>query len=160
MKLIKALTSDIPTISSLAYRIWKQVYPDIISQEQIDYMLQLMYSNESLSEQMGAKAHLFYLIELESECVGFVSVSNESPNNWHLNKFYIDQKVARKGLGTEVLADLLRLLQAKQMTLTVNRQNYKAINFYFKNGFRIERVADFNIGNGYVMNDFVMMLEI
>jgi hypothetical protein len=41
----------------------------------------------------------------------------------------------------------------------VNRQNYKAINFYFKLGFKIQTVADFDIGNGYVMNDFVMVFE-
>ena len=46
-----------------------------------------------------------------------------------------------------------------KLTLTVNRQNYKAINFYFKLGFKIQTVADFDIGNGYVMNDFVMFYE-
>jgi ribosomal protein S18 acetylase RimI-like enzyme len=45
----------------------------------------------------------------------------------------------------------------KTIRLTVNRQNFKSINFYFKLGFKIEKVADFDIGNGYFMNDFVML---
>ena len=49
------------------------------------------------------------------------------------------------------------MLDPLTVRLTVNRQNFKSVNFYFKNGFTIERVADFDIGNGYVMNDFVMM---
>jgi diamine N-acetyltransferase len=44
-----------------------------------------------------------------------------------------------------------------ELRLTVNRKNFKAINFYFKNGFIIESVKDFDIGNGYLMEDFVML---
>ena len=47
--------------------------------------------------------------------------------------------------------------QPQTLRLTVNRQNYKSINFYFKNGFVIEKTADFDIGSGYFMNDFVMV---
>jgi len=43
------------------------------------------------------------------------------------------------------------------LRLQVNRQNYKAVNFYFKMGFIIESVGDFDIGGGYFMNDFVMV---
>ena len=59
-------------------------------------------------------------------------------------------------MGTITLNELTNLLKPKTYTLTVNRQNYKSINFYFKNGFIINEIADFDIGNGYVMNDFVM----
>ena len=62
-----------------------------------------------------------------------------------------------KGIGTKLLNHILQTLKnAKTIELTVNRQNYKAINFYFKNGFVIKEVADFDIGNNYFMNDFVM----
>jgi RimJ/RimL family protein N-acetyltransferase len=48
-------------------------------------------------------------------------------------------------------------MQPDIIKLTVNRQNFKSINFYFKNGFKIEKVEDFDIGNGYWMNDFIMV---
>jgi ribosomal protein S18 acetylase RimI-like enzyme len=48
----------------------------------------------------------------------------------------------------------------KTIRLTVNRQNYKSINFYFKNGFKIERVEDFDIGSGFWMNDFIMIKQV
>ena len=74
-----------------------------------------------------------------------------------IQKFYLDQTLAGKGSGTEAHNELVKLLQPSLMRLTVNRQNFKSINFYFKNGFKIESVADFDIGNGYVMDDFVMV---
>jgi len=74
-----------------------------------------------------------------------------------LHKFYIDQQKSNSGIGTNVLNLLIQQINSKSLTLTVNRQNFKSINFYFKNGFKIDRVEDFDIGDGYEMNDFVMV---
>jgi RimJ/RimL family protein N-acetyltransferase len=69
----------------------------------------------------------------------------------------IDTEQQGKGIGAEAFERLLEhYADAREIRLTVNRQNYKSINFYFKIGFRIERCADFDIGGGFFMNDFVM----
>jgi diamine N-acetyltransferase len=155
----KADTSSVPLIAKLAHTIWNQHYPSIISLEQISYMLDRMYSEESLKEQMTSKGNDFYLIKQDGKDIGFISVSKikEEPNGVFIHKFYLDQTLAGKGAGTTAHNELVKLLHPSIMRLTVNRQNYKSINFYFKNGFKIESVADFDIGNGYVMNDFVMV---
>ena len=74
-----------------------------------------------------------------------------------MHKFYIDQQKSNAGIGTNVLNLLIQQINSKSLTLTVNRQNFKSINFYFKNGFKIKSVEDFDIGNDYEMNDFVMV---
>jgi len=155
-ELKEASIADIPAIASLAQLIWNQHYPEIIGQKQVDYMLEKMYSDASLHEQMSEKQHRFFLVQLHNAPVGFLSVHHEGNNNWFLNKFYIDQRNAGKGLGFAAFKNLLALIRPAKLTLTCNRQNYKTINFYFKLGFKISRVADFDIGEGYVMNDFVM----
>jgi hypothetical protein len=152
-----ATIADIPTIAALASQIWQQHYVPMIGQKQVDYMLKAMYSTESLTNQMLEKNHLFYLVMVAGEALGFISVNQESAGNWFLNKFYILSDKAAKGLGTRVFKRFLALHAPKQVKLTVNRQNYKSINFYFKNGFIIREVADFDIGEGYQMNDFVMV---
>jgi RimJ/RimL family protein N-acetyltransferase len=157
LKLIQAKEQDITLIAELAKLVWNQHYPSIISQAQIDYMLNWMYSTESLKEQMQIKKHQFFLIENGNEKIGFISVNNEKEKDWFLNKFYIDQTKSAKGIGSIAFDLLLENIHPKKITLTVNRQNFKSINFYFKKGFVIERVADFDIGNGYVMDDFVMV---
>lgn len=157
VKLSAAGVTDIPAISQLAEKIWYQHYPSIISKKQIAYMLKKMYSHKSLMEQVNVKGHLFYLIRTEQGNVGFISVNPENEGNWFLNKFYIDQDIAGKGVGGAAFRELLKLLKPDEIRLTVNRQNFKAINFYFREGFKIEKVADFDIGGGYQMNDFVMV---
>jgi ribosomal protein S18 acetylase RimI-like enzyme len=49
--------------------------------------------------------------------------------------------------------------QMNSMTLQVNRNN-KAVEFYKKFGFEIIDEQDFDIGNGYYMNDFIMRFKI
>jgi len=156
IKLISATAANIPLISALATKVWNQHYPGIIGQDQIDYMLGLMYSTESLLEQIEKKGHLFYLVSKGDTITGFISVSRKSGRDLFLNKFYIDQAKSSMGIGSEALRLLIEELMPSKITLTVNRKNYKSVNFYFKNDFTIEKIADIDIGNGFVMNDFIM----
>ncbi|MDZ4664349.1 MAG: GNAT family N-acetyltransferase [Bacteroidota bacterium] len=157
INLVKADIVDAALIENLARTIWHEYYPSIITVEQIDYMLKKMYSQDSLLEQMTQKKDTFYLVLVNHEPQGFISITHNDEKNYFLNKFYLIQNSAAKGKGTRAFKQLLSILQPNKITLTVNRQNFKSINFYFKNGFVIERVADFDIGNNYVMNDFVMI---
>lgn len=148
---------DLTTISKLAKVIWNDHYVPFIGQQQVDYMLSKIYNHESLIEQLNQQKHVFYLIEKDNIDVGFLSVSSQNKCDYFLHKFYIDQQKSNAGIGTNVLNLLIQQINSKSLTLTVNRQNFKSINFYFKNGFKIDRVEDFDIGDGYEMNDFVMV---
>jgi len=159
IKLLPAIEKDLELISDLAAQIWPAHYEPIIGKSQVDYMLAKMYNVASLKKQITLKNHIFYLIELNAQIVGFISVNQENVCEWFLNKFYLLHAASGKGAGTLALEELKKNLQATKLTLTVNRQNFKSINFYFKNKFKIDRVADFDIGDGFVMNDFVMVWE-
>lgn len=159
LKLISATEKDLELIHNLAYEIWNQHYVSIIGQEQVNYMLQKMYDIKSLKEQIKAKKHQFYLIELNTNIVGFLSISSNKDFHYFLHKFYILSSSSNQNIGSKVLDILIDVIHPKSISLTVNRQNYKSINFYFKNGFKIKKVEDFDIGNGYQMNDFIMQRD-
>jgi ribosomal protein S18 acetylase RimI-like enzyme len=159
IQLQKAKSEDIPLITSLAHKIWKAYYPAIITNEQIDYMLDKFYSTTSLDEQMN-DGQDFYLINSDGTSVGYLSVAQQNQGDYFLNKFYIDPNEHRKNIGENTFLLLLDLLpDLKTMRLTVNRSNFKSINFYFKLGFIIKEVKDFDIGNNYFMNDFIMIYK-
>jgi ribosomal protein S18 acetylase RimI-like enzyme len=42
------------------------------------------------------------------------------------------------------------------LTLQTNKRNVDAIAFYHKAGFTVREEAVFDIGNGFVMDDYVM----
>ncbi len=159
LKLLKVLNeTEINTVAQLAHRIWNNYYPEIIGQEQVNYMLQKFYDIEALEQQIKS-GQSFYLIENQHNTIGFVSVSKKEEGLMFIHKFYVDSNQQNQGIGFKVFEMIKSMHPQLGFELTVNRQNMKAINFYFKIGFKIKEVADFDIGNGFVMNDFVMKYQ-
>src|SRR5882762_6210459 len=141
---------DINTIGFLAQQIWPQAYGHIISQEQIAYMLQLMYNPTSLKDQMLKQRHHFLVAELDDEPVGFASFSKIDQNGlFKLHKLYVLPNIQGKGLGKALInavLDEIQPLGATALQLGVNRRN-KAISFYERSGFNIIAEKDTDIGN-------------
>lgn len=99
----------------------------------------------------------FYLAFDDEQPIAYASIQHNS-DDYYLHKFYVDVARHRSGVGKIFFNYLLQQLSPlSTLRLQVNRQNIKAINFYFKVGFIIESVGDFDIGGGYFMNDFVMV---
>lgn len=156
VQLIPAGKAEIPEIAALADKIWNEHYPNIIGQVQVDYMLEKIYNASSLAAQMDEGQQFFFIEYMGRRC-GFLSVSQKN-SGCFIHKFYVDVSEHGKGLGTAAFEALMEHFpHISEYRLQVNRQNHKAINFYFKLGFVIEKVADFDIGDGYFMNDFVMV---
>lgn len=160
MQFIQATLEDLDKIIVLAHKIWNDHYPEIIGQEQVDYMLKKMYDAESLKQQMQSKDLFFLAYPNENEQpIAFISIKEVESGTFFINKFYVDTQTQRSGVGKQLFEFILKEFNPEVIRLQVNRMNYKAVNFYFKNGFVIEKVADFDIGDGYFMNDFVMIWE-
>lgn len=161
----KSSTDDIPLIQQLSREIWNKVYPAIISQEQIDYMLEMIYNEGSLKQQMTQLNHQFIIIYLSGTPIGFASYSVKSstePSVVRLNKLYLQPAYHGKGLGKammEFIIEEARLLSGSMIELNVNKYN-PAVAFYKKQGFIIASETVLDIGNGYVMDDYIMSLPI
>lgn len=151
-----ASTNDFSIIEQLAKKIWFHHYPNIISLSQLNYFLYRFYSHEQMLRQAQA-GQCFYLIYNELVPIGFLGITDLNNGIIFINKFYIDTEQQHKNYGSQVFPLIFNQYpHAKKMQLAVNRKNYKSINFYFKNGFIIHSVADFDIDGKYEMNDFVM----
>jgi ribosomal protein S18 acetylase RimI-like enzyme len=148
---------ELIALSKLATRIWNVHYPPIIGQLQVEYMLGKMYSLVSLTAQINS-GHEFIAGYEGDRMVGFLSYSKTAEEEFMIHKWYVDTSLHGKGIGRGLFDAAFADVDYKEIRLTVNRQNIQAINFYFKFGFIIEKIADFDIGSGFVMNDFVMLL--
>jgi RimJ/RimL family protein N-acetyltransferase len=151
--------SDILLIQQLAHTIWHSHYPGIITVEQIEYMLKEMYSSNCILNEM-ADGHIWVLLFLDDQPIGFVSYYFEKDNRKvKLSKLYILQSFHGLGYGQEALDFAKRCakeLKALDLYLTVNKQNKKAIDAYKKAGFYIEKSVINDVGNGYIMDDYIM----
>jgi GNAT superfamily N-acetyltransferase len=152
----EATEADIPVIYQLADKIWHEHYPDVITVEQIDFMLRTRYAPNVMQQQIQNGERFFIAYEGATP-VAYASVELKG-DSYFLHKFYVDVSLHRNGAGSQFFNYLRTQINAGiPIRLQVNRQNYKAVNFYFKKGFVIETVGDFDIGGGYYMNDFIML---
>ncbi len=159
IQLIQAGISDLPSIARLADIIWNIHYPSIIGIDQVKYMLARNYSFQALEEQME-QGQKFYLVLMEGKEIGFVSWSIVQSHKAFIHKFYVLPSEHNKGVGERVFQLLMKEMTGiNEVSLQVNRQNVVAINFYFKMGMKIKECADFDIGEGYFMNDFIMTIK-
>lgn len=156
--------SSIPLIRQLAGQIWPEAYRSILSPGQIGYMMEMMYSVDSLTEQMEQKKHRFLLICDDDRAVGFASYSYENKGNriyLRLHKIYLDKTVRGKGFGLQVINHLKALAiqkKAEWIELNVNRKN-PALEFYTRAGFEKAGEEAIDIGNGYIMDDYIMRMK-
>jgi RimJ/RimL family protein N-acetyltransferase len=160
---IKANQGDIFTIQHLAHTIWYGHYPGIISTEQIEYMLSLMYSADIIAKEINCGI-LWYLIMIGDQPIGFISFHTESSQLiFKLEKLYILPSFHGKGYGKMALdfvKNISKETGAIKLYLRVNKQNAKAINSYLKSGFIKESEDIANIGNGFYMDDYIMSTKL
>ncbi len=148
---------DIELIGFLAQQIWPEAYGEILSRDQLDYMLQLFYQPDALLKQMKA-GQIFFIAEEDTEAIGFISYSRYENNSYKIHKCYVLPSLQGKGVGKaliEVVTEEVIEKGGDSLILNVNRMN-KAIQFYQKLGFEIESEQDLDIGANYFMNDYVM----
>ncbi len=154
----KAAESDIPAISELAEKIWWPSYRNIISDEQISFMLNEMYSAKSLVEQMHSGVE-FMIVERDNLPLAFAGFSETDTENqvFKLHKLYVLPTEQGRGTGRKLIEHVSSLAKAKGgniLELNVNRGN-PAHHFYSKIGFDIYQTVDINYHH-FVLNDYVM----
>jgi GNAT superfamily N-acetyltransferase len=152
-----ATREHIPIIQHIAFEVWPKAYGDIPSAAQLNYMLDLIYSEASLKKQI-AGGHQFTLAYDDTGPVGFASFSETEPGIYKLQKLYVLSNQQGKGTSKLLVTHVLDAVTTRGSTalrLNVNRHN-KAKAFYERFGFEVIKEEDIDIGNGYLMNDYVM----
>jgi ribosomal protein S18 acetylase RimI-like enzyme len=150
-----AAKADLTLIQQLAYIIWSVAYKEILSPDQLDYMLKKMHSINALSKLMN-DGHRF-IIPYEDDIAKGYCCYKIYEDKTRIEKIYVLPDQHKKGIG-KLLIDYVTERSkpfVNTIELNVNRQN-NAVNFYKKIGFEILREEDIAIGNGYFMNDYIM----
>lgn len=160
----EASTEDIKLINEMAWKVFPATYSEILSKEQIEYMMEWMYSIENITKQITEEGHIYYIAFKDDKAMGYVSIQKEDKNLFHLQKIYVLPEFQKEHIGkllfNHAVSEIRRINGAPcRMNLNVNRNN-KALEFYKHMGMKKTSEGDFPIGNGYYMNDYIMSLDI
>jgi len=149
--------TDIPTIRQLANEIWWPTYRDLLPHGQISLMLELMYADTALRDQLR-KGQQFALAKQAGNAVGFVGFQHKlSLSLMRIEKLYVLPSEQGKGIGKRLIDHVAALASPaglKALELNVYRRN-PAKNFYERQGFTV--IAEVQIPyHGYVLEDYIM----
>jgi GNAT superfamily N-acetyltransferase len=154
---------EVGKVHDLAHIIWPPTFAEILTKEQIRYMLNWMYDIDTLRKQMN-EGHQFFLAEEDSNPIGFMGIQAFYPDesSIKIHKLYVLTEIQGKGVGRLLVnkAEEIGLQkEVSRLILNVNRFN-QAVSFYHHIGFKVLYEENIDIGNGYWMEDYVMGLSL
>jgi len=153
---------QIKIFAKMAEIVWNEHFTSIIGKEQVDYMLERFQSENAVTDQINNHGYEYYFIGIDGNKVGYIGIRKEEEKMF-LSKLYILKAYRKKGyasLAFEFLRDMCKENGLKSIYLTVNKYNMDTIQVYQAKGFKIIKDQVSDIGNGYVMDDYVMELTI
>ena len=162
MNIVKILPTntdkEIEDVAILANEIWHQHFVPIIGLDQVEYMVEKFQSYPAISNQIRVDRYEYFRIFINDTFAGYTGVHAED-DALFLSKLYIKQDCRGNRLASHTLEFLIQLCKErglKKIWLTCNKHNDDTLAVYAHLGFKVtdEQVAD--IGNGFVMDDYIL----
>tara|TARA_R110001583_G_scaffold44818_2_gene141816 strand:- start:450 stop:944 length:495 start_codon:yes stop_codon:yes gene_type:complete len=154
---------EIEITAKLAHKIWNEHYVAIIGQNQVDYMLDKFQSINAIKSQIN-KGSQYFLIFKDENAVGYLClISDNASKKLMISKIYTEKDVRGRGYGLKLIDYTKKIAKEKEMKtiwLTVNKYNSNSIKWYQKLNFEIVKEVKMDIGNNYIMDDFVLELKL
>ena len=158
--IVRARHEQLPAVQRLAERIWRAHYPGIITDGQIEFMLERGYAIETLAFFLDAADRGLELATVDGTIAGFAAwYVTDNRAEAKIDKLYVLQPLQRQGIGGRLIACVeghARAAGARTLALNVNKNNTQAVDAYHKHGFAVREPVMVDIGHGYVMDDYVM----
>lgn len=161
---IKLCQSDeeILLLAETAKIIWYEYFQTIISTAQIDYMVQKYQSYEALRHAIHEEGYLYHLVYHNQVLVGYCGIKvNE--HRLFLSKLYIRKEYRGCGISSIVFQHVQAYAFKQKLTaiyLTCNKYNTHSLNIYKHFGFVITERVQTDIGQGFIMDDYILELPL
>ena len=145
---------DIKLLTRIASNIWHEYWPGLLSEAQIDYMVEKFQSEDAILKQIMNEKYTYYFIVENRNIIGYTGISDKK-DYLFLSKLYLLKEYRHKGYGRKAF-DKIKELGFDKIRLTVNKYNTNAYNAYLKYGFKVIDSVVTDIGSGFVMDDYIM----
>ena len=162
---------DQEVLARLAGEIWREYWPAHIGAAQTEYMIEKFQSFEAIKRDMAEHDYEYWFLvaternedSVERSVVGFTGGHNEpETNRFFISKIYLFPEARGRGYARraiEFYEDLCFARGFEAMYLTVNKYNELGIRAYEGTGFETIDSVETDIGEGYIMDDYIMELR-
>lgn len=176
-----AVESDqqLESLADLAGEIWREYWPALIGKGQTEYMIEQFQSLPAMQKGIADQGYRYWFIADDEMDDGSDDGGSHAPwgpivgytggyvepetNRFFISKIYLLQSARGRGYCSKTIAfyeELCRHEGLSAMYLTVNKHNELGIRAYLGKGFETIDAVETDIGEGYVMDDFIMQKEV
>lgn len=152
-----ATPAEIEVTALLADAIWSECYEELLSREQIRYMVEKFQSVPAITAQIRDDGYLYFLFQIDGNNAGYLGLQPKD-GRLLLSKIYL-LKSYRGGGWLSLLFGFVDSVAKRHgcrtVWMTANRHNERAVAAYKKIGFQVVREQVADIGQGFVMDDYV-----
>lgn len=149
-------------LATLAREIWTAHFTPIIGSEQVEYMLEKFQSAQAIEAQINQQGYAYFLLLQGTEIAGYLGFQVEAEalflSKLYLKESFRGQDIARQAI--DWLVDLAQQMELPRIYLTCNKHNTHTMQVYRALGFRRTRDIKTDIGQGYVMDDYIWELPV
>ena len=157
-ELIEVKLNDTKNLAELASEIWHEYWNGVLSDKQIDYMLDKFQSEKAMTNQIKNENYTYFYLICNNQKAGYIALSKKQ-DYLFLSKIYIKREFRHKGFGRKAF-DFIKQYSLEngydKIRLTVKKDNQNSINAYIKWGFKTIDSVVTDIGSGFVMDDYIM----
>ncbi len=154
---------ELREVAELAEKIWHECFTEILTVGQIDYMVEKFQSLKAMTDQIENQNYTYLAVRENGELCGYIGIKPESDDRFFLSKLYLRKDKRGRGIASQMLERVFeeaRKIGKKSVYLTVNKHNEQAIAVYRKKGFELIDSVVTDIGNGYVMDDYIFSYKL
>ena len=153
---------EVKVLAKLAHKIWNTYFLGIISQQQIDYMVEMYQSEKALKKAIFEDGYTYFTAYEQNVMIGYCGVKIEK-DRLFLSKLYLDEIYRGKGLSSKLLQEAITFANNKKLRtiyLTCNKYNTHSLDVYKHKGFRVIDAVKTDIGKGFIMDDYILELTL
>ena len=151
-------SKDVEEVARVANIVWSEHYTPIIGAGQVEYMIDKFQSPTAIAQQIKDDKYEYFLLKENEQSIGYIGLQVQE-NQLFLSKIYIQKEHRGNGFGRisfNYIEEYAHKHNCTEIYLTVNKNNHSSIAVYEKSGFQKTNEAVADIGNGYVMDDYIM----
>ena len=155
--------SELRETAELAEKIWHECFVGIISEAQIDYMVEKFQSYEAMKNQLDQQDYCYFAVREDDDLCGYIGVKPEKDDRFFLSKLYLRSDKRGRGIASLMMERVFAEARAcgkKSVYLTVNKHNDHAVAVYKKIGYEIIDEVVTDIGCGFVMDDYIFRYKL
>ncbi len=162
MKKLVVLTTkeQVEEIEKLAKEIYLEHYSKILPVDFVKYWVDLYQNKENIIQSIQS-GEIYYFIYLNDEIAGYFSYIVDTVDaTLFISKFYLKEKFRGKKLGRFGFDKIFQVANEngiRKIWLKTLREN-PSVEIYKKLGFITEKSVETDIGEGHILNDYVLSL--